>query len=705
MDVGAKAAAPPAPPAATTTRRLCPVCKSVFSADTRFCPSDGSPLEDAENVLAGRFLLRDTIGSGNMGTVYRAVQLPMGRDVAVKLLHPDLSSNADMVARFEREALAASTVDHPNAITIYDSGRTDTGQAYIAMEFLDGESLAGILRKEQRLRPVRALELWAPAVKAMVVAHRKGVLHRDLKPDNIFVAKKVNEEGVTEEVIKVLDFGIAKILQGNRTALKTVAGVRIGTAMYMSPEQLEGREASKCSDVYALGLILFELITGRMPWGRSGEEGDTMLTMLRLVNPPLPLSVVCPSEKFSPELQALFDSALSIDTQQRPSDAGELLKRLAQVPEASFLAAAPSKTSDVSLMFSAAVMNAAVAIANVNNKPGADLSTAPKTDRALAGSEDAAEDGTATQAVAAAAPVSTNELPAIPTVVTGNKDPRAAVAAAVMAAPGASSPKKVDLAATAQGLRPISPVKRQNQQNAATMPMAMPAPQLSSALAKTEINEIAPTKQLPQAQLGQRSPSDPVTAQTSLPKGPASSATVRAEAWQAYRVPSIIALCIIAVGLLAIGYMLLQPASPPKPAKLDPAGPVPGSKSDDPTTALRPERLTTPTAAKPELASTNPGPPRNSDNTTASQSHSEGPSERRRTLLQVQFLRRRPTAMTITCGSTAQLPCNESCLVSPGEMCIARSPGFGVRRMTYEELRSKEKKGKVRMEVRLSAAL
>lgn len=88
MDVGAKAAAPPAPPAATTTRRLCPVCKSVFSADTRFCPSDGSPLEDAENVLAGRFLLRDTIGSGNMGTVYRAVQLPMGRDVAVKLLHP-----------------------------------------------------------------------------------------------------------------------------------------------------------------------------------------------------------------------------------------------------------------------------------------------------------------------------------------------------------------------------------------------------------------------------------------------------------------------------------------------------------------------------------------------------------------------------------------------------------------------------------------
>ena len=148
------------------------------------CERDGSPLEQVEQVLAGRYVLKSVIGSGNMGTVYRATQLPMGRDVAVKLMHSDLVRNPDLVERFEREAQAAATVDHPNAITVFDSGRTSDGQVYISMELLEGESLSAMIDREIQIPPERALELWIPVVKAMVVAHRKGVIHRDLKPWN-----------------------------------------------------------------------------------------------------------------------------------------------------------------------------------------------------------------------------------------------------------------------------------------------------------------------------------------------------------------------------------------------------------------------------------------------------------------------------------------------------------------------------------------
>ena len=149
------------------------------------CERDGSPLEQVEQVLAGRYVLKSVIGSGNMGTVYRATQLPMGRDVAVKLMHSDLVRNPDLVERFEREAQAAATVDHPNAITVFDSGRTSDGQVYISMELLEGESLSAMIDREIQIPPERALELWIPVVKAMVVAHRKGVIHRESTPPSI----------------------------------------------------------------------------------------------------------------------------------------------------------------------------------------------------------------------------------------------------------------------------------------------------------------------------------------------------------------------------------------------------------------------------------------------------------------------------------------------------------------------------------------
>jgi serine/threonine-protein kinase len=166
--------------------KYCASCRGIFPVEATVCERDGSPLEQVEQVLAGRYVLKSVIGSGNMGTVYRATQLPMGRDVAVKLMHSDLVRNPDLVERFERDAQAAATVDHPNAITVFDSGRTSDGQVYISMELLEGESLSAMIDREIQIPPERALELWIPVVKAMVVAHRKGVIHRDLKPDLIW---------------------------------------------------------------------------------------------------------------------------------------------------------------------------------------------------------------------------------------------------------------------------------------------------------------------------------------------------------------------------------------------------------------------------------------------------------------------------------------------------------------------------------------
>jgi len=488
------------------TSRYCPACGAVYSDDTEFCPKDGTAVEQKARIVAGRYVLKATIGLGNMGTVHRAVQLPMGREVAVKLLHPDLVRNPEMVARFEQEALAASTVDHQNAITIYDCGRTDDGQVYIAMEYLDGENLATLIHREHHLLPDRALELWVPAVKAMVVAHRKGIIHRDLKPENIFIARKVNEEGQSEEVVKVLDFGIAKLLlsAGNRT--KTMAGARMGTALYMSPEQLEGQEVGKFSDVYALALILVEMLSGRMPWGQSSEVSDTVMTMMRLVTPPRTLNELVPTGKFSAELQKVIDEALTVDPSRRPQDAGELLKRVATVPEAQALAAASSRRSDVSQMFSAAIVSAAVMQSSSKAGDGVSAAGGPllpgsslaRPSAADAGAKPAAKGLAAFETVrtgvpaglvasADAGPTSgeTADLPAAPTVVTAKAGPTER-RPEPSRAPLSSEPTRPRLEP------PIKPLLSTDK----TMPQPMPAPRLPGG--GLRVDDTPATQPLPQ---------------------------------------------------------------------------------------------------------------------------------------------------------------------------------------------------------------
>ncbi len=738
---------PVKPPVSTALpqSRYCTVCRAVYPNDVKFCPKDGAALEVPQQVLGGRFVLKERIGAGNMGTVHRAVQLPMGREVAVKLLHAEMALNPDMVARFEREALAASTVDHPNAITIYDSGKTDDNQVFIAMEFLDGESLSAILRREHRLAPERALELLLPAVKAMVVAHRKGVLHRDLKPDNIFVAKKVNEEGATEEVIKVLDFGIAKLLEGhrgNRAAIKTVAGVRIGTAMYMAPEQLEGREASKQSDVYALGLILIELIIGRMPWGRGGDEGDTMLTMLRLVNPPLPLAELCPDQAFSADLQKFFHEVLAIDPTKRPADAGELLRRIGQLPEAAALAQGGVKRSEISLMTTGAAMSADLARYSDSPVPGGGaMTTLPMVPTPLRSPADPSADNPADETLPpakelphvptkvkvglvaeAGAGGSTddtlphprepagasgeNDLPQLPTQITGNR-PQSSVSAqgsaalggaAGLAGPAAAGDVRASAGAPIDPKLPtlpaVQPVKSLHSSNMPTLPTGVSAPQL-----KTAPGEPAPTVPMQVARLPKGVAARLATTMPSI--GP-SSATLRAENDRANRWIRLAVMALGAVLLVGLAYLMLRAPVRPKPAPLPPVEPTVAVLPEPPPS--RPDagtlRVAPPPTGEESTPRTPPGPRTMPRQTTSSD---EPPAPRHRSSLQVTFLRRRPAQIAIVCGSSAR-QCIDTCSVGPGEQCQARSPGFQPKRFSYEELRSHSSHGRARIEVKLTAA-
>jgi serine/threonine-protein kinase len=230
-----------------------------------------------------------------------------------------------MVKRFEREAQIASSIDHPNAVTIFESGRAADGQAYIAMELLDGETLETRLQRQGPLPAPYVLELLLPAVRAVAAAHGRGIVHRDLKPDNIFIARKQTESG-TEEVIKVLDFGIAARLTS--AARRTEDGKTLGTPLYMAPEQLQGGEATLRSDVFALGVILTEALTGRLPWGEVAATTSPTAAMARVVRPAMTLSELLPRGNFHEALQTLVAQLLARDPAQRPADAGVVLRAL-----------------------------------------------------------------------------------------------------------------------------------------------------------------------------------------------------------------------------------------------------------------------------------------------------------------------------------------------------------------------------------------
>ncbi len=238
------------------------------------------------DTVAGKYLIKEELGRGSHGVVFRARQLGLTRDVALKTLLPKAFLQSDIVTRFQREASLISRLQHPNIVTLYDFGEMG-GVLYMAMEFVRGRPLSKVMREEAPLEEERAAHIIKQVLNALSVAHNEGIVHRDLKPENILLTQ--NEDGV--EVVKVLDFGIAKLTRGEESqdALKalTIEGYVLGTPHYMSPESISGDPVTNRADLYAVGILLYELLTGEHPF-QAPNPSAVMIRHLRDPVPPLP---------------------------------------------------------------------------------------------------------------------------------------------------------------------------------------------------------------------------------------------------------------------------------------------------------------------------------------------------------------------------------------------------------------------------------
>ncbi|MGH7649466.1 MAG: serine/threonine-protein kinase, partial [Gemmatimonadaceae bacterium] len=272
----------------TEGSKLCPECGALYDADVVFCPRDGSALATPRltglvgQVIAGRYRVLEQLGQGAMGRVYLAEHIKMGRRCAVKVMSPDLLTDADAIGRFNREATNASRIQHPNVAAVYDFGESSDGLVFLAMEFVPGEALSRICEREHALPAERAAHIARQVADGLDAAHDKGIIHRDLKPDNIMIARA--RDG--RDVVKIVDFGIAKGTHHGATSQQhfTRTGVVVGTLQYMSPEQLGGDPIDGRSDLYALACILYEMLTGE-----SAFPGATIEARLqrRLAGEPL----------------------------------------------------------------------------------------------------------------------------------------------------------------------------------------------------------------------------------------------------------------------------------------------------------------------------------------------------------------------------------------------------------------------------------
>jgi eukaryotic-like serine/threonine-protein kinase len=273
-------------------------------------------------VLADRYDIKSYIGEGGMGTVYLATHVEIGKQVAVKVLHPVYSRMPDVVTRFRQEARAASKIGHPHIVDVYDSGTTSDGSVYFVMEKLDGVDLAEVLDAEGTLAVERAIDIGTQVCEAVAAAHEAGIIHRDLKPENVFLTSR---EG-TPDFVKILDFGIAKSVELEEHSKRerlTYPGVAMGTPEYMAPEQAAGQSADRRADIYAVGALIYEMLVGQPP-----HSGENLMAVLRRkatedVKPPRSIRPEVPEE-----LERLVLWALSFKPEDRPQSMAQMIYEL-----------------------------------------------------------------------------------------------------------------------------------------------------------------------------------------------------------------------------------------------------------------------------------------------------------------------------------------------------------------------------------------
>src|SRR5690606_37431266 len=250
--------------------------------------------------LAGRYRIERMLGAGGMGTVYRARYVHMRKTVAVKVLHREMTHLPEVVARFEREAVAAANIEHPNVAAATDFGRLENDSFYLVLEYIEGQSLTERLDREGVFPPPLALHIVRQIADALATAHAAGVVHRDLKPDNVMLVERDGDPGF----VKVLDFGIAKVdMTGGDQQALTKLGSIFGTPDYMAPEQAAGRAVDGRAELYALGIMLYQMLVGRTPF----QHDDMVVVLTRqLTAPPEPLP-----DDIDPALQVIVARLLA----------------------------------------------------------------------------------------------------------------------------------------------------------------------------------------------------------------------------------------------------------------------------------------------------------------------------------------------------------------------------------------------------------
>ncbi|NOY90404.1 MAG: protein kinase [Deltaproteobacteria bacterium] len=316
----------------------CPECSAKTLPDQEVCRSCGVHLDPETSgveppdpmlgsLIAGKYRIEEWIGEGAMGRVYAARQESLDKHVAIKVLHPHLARDPKVIKRFHREARAASRLSHPNSMQVVDFGADEDGKLYIAMELLDGPDLLEVIEDESPLSPRRIGRMLGEILDALEAAHAAGIIHRDLKPENVMVV----EDHAGRELVKVCDFGIAKIPEAEGGSAITMTGFVCGTPEYMAPEQARGEELDVRADLYAAGAMLYQLLTGQVPFTADSALG---IITKHLTEPLVPPRRARPDLNIPSALAHVSEKALRKDRRRRYGSATEMKRALMRAVDA-----------------------------------------------------------------------------------------------------------------------------------------------------------------------------------------------------------------------------------------------------------------------------------------------------------------------------------------------------------------------------------